>query len=71
MKTIGDQVFSWYGVHKRGHNLTIWFVTHFLCAFLNIWKRFCDRIMQLKVDNILNFDYVMKLLHNLNNAMVD
>jgi hypothetical protein len=37
--------------------------THFLCAFLNIWKEFCDRIMQLKVNNTLNSYYVVKLMH--------
>jgi hypothetical protein len=34
-----------------------------LCVFLHIWRRFCNIIMQLKVDNILNFHYVMKLMH--------
>ncbi len=49
---------------KRSHSLTIFTATHFVCVFLNIWRRFCDRIMQLKVNNILNCAH-------LNNAMVD
>jgi hypothetical protein len=48
---------------KKIHSLTIFSTTHFLCAFLDIWRKFCDRIMQLKVDNILNSHYVMKLMH--------
>jgi hypothetical protein len=48
---------------KRSHNLTIFIATHFLCAFSNIWRRFCDIIVQLKMDNILNSHYVVKLMH--------
>jgi hypothetical protein len=31
--------------------------------FLPIWKGFWDGDVQLKVDNILSFHYVMKLMH--------
>jgi len=48
---------------KKSHNLKIFITKHFLCAFLNIWRRFCDIIVQLKVDNILNSHYVVKLMH--------
>jgi hypothetical protein len=36
---------------------------HIFYVFLNIWKRFCDKIMQLKMDDILNFHYVVKLMY--------
>jgi len=48
---------------KHNHNLAIFTSRHFLHAFLNIWRRFCDRIMQFNLDNILNFHYVVKLMH--------
>jgi hypothetical protein len=50
-------------VHKKSHSLTIFIPKHFLCVFLHIWRRFCNRIMQLKVDNILISHYVVKLMH--------
>jgi hypothetical protein len=56
-------VFPWYDVHKKESQFDNFHCNTFLCAFLDIWKRFCDRIMQLKVDNILNSHYVVKLIH--------
>jgi hypothetical protein len=51
-------------VHTKWcHGLTIFIATHCLCAFLNIWRECCDRIMQLKVNNTLNSYYVVKLMH--------
>jgi hypothetical protein len=48
---------------KRSHSLTIFIATHFLGAFLDIWEKNCDIIMLWKVDNIVNFRYVVKLTH--------
>jgi hypothetical protein len=48
---------------KMNHNLTIFTTIHFLCAFLNIWKTSVIYIMQLKVDNIVNSHYGVKLMH--------
>ncbi len=56
-------VFPWYCVHKKSHSLTICILKHFLCVILHIWRRFCNKIMQLKVDNILNSHYVVKFKH--------
>ncbi len=47
----------------------IFIATQFLCAFLDIWTRLCDKIMQFKVDNILN-SHCCEIDSHLNNAMV-
>jgi hypothetical protein len=56
-------VFQWYNVHKKESQFDNFVYNTILCAFQNIWKRFCDIIVQLKVNNILNFCYVVKLMH--------
>ncbi len=49
---------------KKSHNLTILITIHFLCAFLDIWRRFCNKVIQLKVDlhpKVSN--YLVKLMN--------
>lgn len=48
---------------QKNNNLTIFIATHFLYGFLHIWKEFCNGDVQLNVDNILSFHYVVKWMH--------
>jgi hypothetical protein len=52
------------------HSLTLFIATQFLCAFLYIWKRFCDKFLQLMV-KISKLSLFCEIDAHLNNAMVD
>jgi hypothetical protein len=53
--------FAWYSLGTKETYFEHFVTTHFLYGFLDMWRRVCDGNVQLKVDNILNFHYVMKL----------
>jgi len=48
---------------QRNHNMIIFTSTHFLCGFLDMWWKVCGENVQIKVNNILNSHYVVKLMH--------
>jgi hypothetical protein len=54
---------------KTSHSLTVFTATHVSCDSLNIWTKFCDKNIQLKVNNILNSLYYEIDAH-MNNSIV-
>lgn len=57
-------MFAWYGVDtKKSHFDKFIYNSFFMWLEPNMWRRFCDGNVQLKVENILNSCYVVKLVH--------
>jgi hypothetical protein len=48
---------------KKSHHVIVFITTHFWSDFLNIWKRFCGRNVEIKENHIIKFHYVMTLVH--------
>ncbi len=57
-------MFAWYGVDTKKLHFDKFIYNSFLMWLEpNMWRRFCDGNVQLKVENILNYCYVVKLVH--------
>jgi len=57
------RVFPWYNVHKNESQFNNFHYNKKFMCLSRYLKKNCDIIMQLKVDNILNSHYVVKLMH--------
>jgi hypothetical protein len=57
------RLFPWYNVHKNESQFNNFHYNTFFMCLSRYLKKNCDIIMQLKVDNILNSHYVVKLMH--------
>jgi len=57
------RVFPWYNVHKNESQFNNFHYNTFFMCLSRYLKTNCDIIMQLKVDNILNSHYVVKLMY--------
>jgi hypothetical protein len=68
---VGDGCFQGIRYKKTSHNLTFFHCNTFFMWLSKCSKKICFRSVQLKVNNTLNFEYVVKMCAHMNNWIVN